>query len=74
MLENVMTNDELADAFRDLFDQLHGKIDALPDGGLKHRADALAGVAHRALEKLKAHAVDEGVVQPFSGGDPKEGP
>jgi hypothetical protein len=70
-MENMMSNDELADAFRDLFDQLHAKIAALPDGGLKTRADELAGVAHRALERLKRHAVDSGEVQPFSGGDPK---
>lgn len=70
-LENLMDNDALADAFRNLFDQLHAKIDALPDGALKNRGEALAGVAHRALERLKKHAVDEGVVQPFSGGEEK---
>ena len=68
---NVMSNDELADAFRDLFDQLHAKIDAHPEGPLKNRAEALAGVAHRALERLKKHAVDDGVIQPMSGGEEK---
>ncbi len=35
--------------------------------------DALtaANVAHGALERVKKRAVDEGEVEPFSGGDPK---
>jgi hypothetical protein len=69
--DNYMNSDELADAFRDLFDQLHAKIEAHPAGPLKHRAEVLANVAHRALERLKKHAVDDGIVQPFSGGEEK---
>lgn len=66
-----MTNDELADAFAANLAELHEKIAALPDGGLKIRSEELADVAHRALERLKKRAVDGGQVQPFSGGDPK---
>jgi hypothetical protein len=66
-----MTNDQLADAFRDLFDELHAKIDALPDSGKKVYLDAWANVAHGALERLKKRAVDEGDVSVESGGDPK---
>lgn len=71
---NMRSNDELADDFRALFDDLHAKIEAHPDSSLKHRAEILADVAHRALDRLKKLAGDEGVIQPFSGGDPKDGP
>lgn len=67
----MLSDDDLADAFRNLFDQLHAKIEARAEGPLKNRAEALAGVAHRALERLKKYAVDDGVIQPMSGGEEK---
>lgn len=71
---NMHSDDELADAFKALFDELHAKIEALPEGALKHRAEILADVSHRAMNRLKKLAANDGVIQPFSGGDPKDEP
>jgi phosphoenolpyruvate-protein kinase (PTS system EI component) len=67
--ENYMSNDELADGFKSLFDQLHANIEAHEDGALKARAEELANIAHRALDRLQKLAKQAGVIQPFSGGD-----
>lgn len=66
-----MSNDQLAQAFRTLLDDLHARIAALADGPVKARAIRLAAVAHGALEALRDHLADGGQVQPDSGGDPK---
>jgi len=66
-----MDNDALATQFRALMDDLHARIAALEEGAVKARALRLANVAHGALEALRDHAADNGLVQPFSGGDPK---
>lgn len=66
-----MTNDELAVQFGALLTELHSRIDALPNGPAKTRAQRLATVAHGALEALRDHLSDGGFVQPLSGGDPK---
>lgn len=67
-----MTNDELADAFAAAFAELHDKIDALDEGPAKRKAARLARVAHGAMDALKELASDEGEIQPFSGGEPKD--
>lgn len=69
-----MTDDELADALAANMAELHDKIEALADGPVKRRATRLARIAHAALDDLKELAGDEGVIQPFSGGDPKPPP
>lgn len=67
----MLGNNDLADAFRELLDNLHENIEAMDDGQPKVRAQRLAKVAHGALEALRDHAADHGLVEPFSGGDPK---
>ena len=75
-MENMMDDDELANAFAANLAQLHAKIAALGAGSLKRRLDRLAKVAHGALEQLQEEAMNAGMIQPYSGGDPKppEGP
>ncbi len=65
-----MTNDELANAFKALFDEAHAKAEALPDGPFKKRNIERLNVAHEIMERIRKHAVQEGEIQPFSGGDP----
>lgn len=68
---NYMDNDALADLFRDGILELHAKIAELPDGSFKRRMSRLANIAHGALETIQEGALDQGMIQPFSGGDPK---
>lgn len=71
-----MTDEELAAAFGINIAELHAKIEALPDGATKRRAKRLASILHRAAEELAELAADDGMIRPFSGGEPKppEGP
>lgn len=71
-----MTRDELADYFKVGFDELEAEVAALGEGSVKRRAVRLASIMHRAAEELKELAVDEELIQPFSGGEekPPEGP
>lgn len=66
-----MTRDEIVGAFRAAFDALDAEITAVPDGPMKIRAEAYTEVAHRALERLRKLAVDDGMIQPLSGGGDK---
>lgn len=66
-----LTNDELADAVKDLFTELHARHDALSAGPFKSRSGRLLKVAHGAFDALKDHCVDDEVISPMSGGDPK---
>lgn len=66
-----MSNEELAAAFLALLTDLHARIDALEDGPLKTHLRRRVFIAHAALEDLHSAATDGGIVQPFSGGDPK---
>lgn len=66
-----MTPDEIAESFREPLKNLHEAIDALPDGQLKTKAQHKLALAHEALERLRNHFAEAGVVRPFSGGDPK---
>lgn len=65
-LENTMDPDELADAFRNLFDQAHAH-----EGLLDNRGRRLLRLMHAAAEAFKDHCVEGGIIQPQSGGDPK---
>lgn len=67
-----MSNDELANAFKALFDEAHAKAEALPDGPFKRRTIERLNVAHEIMDRVRKHAVDEGEIQPFSGGDPSK--
>lgn len=69
-----MSNDDLANEFLALMTELHARIEALPEGTVKARAQRLANVAHGSLEALRDHLADNGQVQPYSGGDPKGPP
>lgn len=70
-----MTNDELAEAFTDLFTEAHAKVDALPEGGAKIRAQRLLAVFHHAGTVFAQHCADEGEIQPFDGTNkPPPGP
>lgn len=66
-----LTNDELADAGKAFFDEVHARAEALPASTfkwmLKERIAKLHIHANRALGMCK----DEGTIQPLSGGDPK---
>jgi len=66
-----MTRDELADHFKAGFDALDSEIENWPDGAAKRRVARLARIAHGAMNEIKAFAVDEGAIEPYSGGDPK---
>lgn len=67
-----MTNDELANAFKALFDEAHAKVEALPDGPFKSRTGELLSVAHGIMDRLRRRAIDQGEIQPMSGGDPNK--
>lgn len=66
-----MTRDELADAGKDFIDALHTEVDNLPAGAQKTRYQRRLKVLHAAMDAFKADAVDDELIQPFSGGDPK---
>ncbi len=65
-----MTNDDLANAFKALFDEAHAKAEALPDGPFKRRTIERLNVAHEIMERLRKHAAQEGEISIESGGDP----
>lgn len=69
-----MTPDEIAESFREPLANLHDAIEALPDGQMKTKAQHKLALAHEALTRLRDHFAESGVVQPFSGGDPKPPP
>lgn len=62
-----MSNDELKEAFIANFAEAHAKVEALPDGGAKTRAQRLLAMFHHAGEVFAAHLVDEGEIQPLDG-------
>lgn len=68
---SILSNDELADAGKAFFDEVHARADALPTGTfkwmLRERLAKLHIHANRALCMCK----DEGAIQPMSGGGPK---
>lgn len=66
-----MTDQELAQAFDANLTELHRKVDALPPGLVKRRSTRLASIMHRAAEELRDLALEDGMIQPFSGGTPK---
>jgi hypothetical protein len=70
-MRNMMSNDDLANALAAHFAELHAKIEALPAGSVRTRALRFARIAHAGLNALQELAIDQGEIQPFSGGDPK---
>jgi len=66
-----MTNDEIADGFKALFDAAHENADALPDGPEKSRTLALLNAFHAVGNVFHRHALDNELIQPMSGGDIK---
>lgn len=60
-----MTNEELKARFLEDFAELHAKVDALPDGPQKTRAQRLLDMFHKAGEIFLDHCVDLGEVQPL---------
>lgn len=70
-----MTNDELVAYFTAGFTELHAKVDALPVGPVRTRAQRLLSVFHHAGNVLAEHCADEGEIQPFDGTNkPPPGP
>lgn len=67
----MSAKDDLANRLRADFDELHDYLNGLPAGIVRRKARRLAQVAHVALNEIKALAVDDGHIEPFSGGDPK---
>ncbi len=76
----MVTPDQLADRFRDNFDQLHELIEAYPEPKTRKQLEKGAARFHAAgdrfLKKVKAmtHPTGDPIVQPFSGGEPKPNP
>lgn len=68
---NLMSNDDLANAFAANLAELHAKIEALADGSFKRKLGRLARVAHGALEQIQEEAINGDLIQPFSGGEEK---
>jgi len=66
-----MTNDEIADGFKALFNAAHENAEALPDGPDKNRTLALLNLFHAAGNVFRSHCVDGGMISPASGGEPK---
>lgn len=66
-----MDPDAIAESFREPLANAHAFLDGMEDGPVKTRSQRLLNVAHQALEAVRDHLADNGIVQPFSGGDPK---
>lgn len=62
-----MTNNELKDTFVSAFAEAHAKVEALPDGGAKTRAQRLLAMFHHAGTVFAEHLVDEGEITPMDG-------
>ena len=67
----AMTDDELADHFKVGIDELHAKIEMLPDGLERNWWRREAKLLHLILDRMKERASDDGMIQPMSGGEPK---
>ena len=67
----TLTNDDLADHIKSVFDELHARADALPAGTYKWMAKDRLDKAHAQFNRLKRMTSDEGLIQPLSGGGPK---
>lgn len=65
-----MTDDELADALAPLIKEAHDRIEA--HEGLTLRTKRKARLLHNLAEELRDDLRGGGIIQPFSGGDPKE--
>lgn len=65
------TDDQLADVTKAVVVEIERRIAALPTGALKTAASLHMGKAHKQLNKVRALVVDDGMIQPFSGGTPK---
>ncbi len=68
---SAFSNDELADHGKAFVDEVEARIEALPTGALKTAASLHMAKAHKQLNKVRELTVDEGLIQPFSGGTPK---
>ena len=68
---STLSNDELAQATRDLLDELHGRHEALPESAFRRGVGRRLGTVHGTLDVLREYLVDGGVIQPTSGGIPK---
>lgn len=66
-----LTDDEIANAAKALFDSLHARQTAHAEGPFKVRFGRLLGIAHAALDQLRTEAVAAAVITPDTGGDPK---
>lgn len=68
---STLTDDQLADAQKALLDETESRVAARPDGPGKNRLERPLHVAHVALDMFKKELVDQEIIQPYSGGDPK---
>lgn len=66
-----LSDDDMANAVKAAFDDLHRRVDARPDDITKDALQYRLAIAHKAMDIFRARAVSGGVVQPYSGGDPK---
>lgn len=67
-----MTTDELADALAANMGELREKIGALEDNTFKRKLARLDRIAHGALAQIQEEVLNQGLIQPYSGGDPNK--
>ena len=68
---STLSDDDFATAVKAVVDELHRRVDARPDDVVKDALQYRLAIAHKALDVLRARAASGGVIQPYSGGDPK---
>lgn len=62
-----MSNEDLKAAFIANFAEAHAKVEALPDGGARTRAQRLLAMFHHAGTVFAEHLADEGEISTFDG-------
>lgn len=68
---STLSNDDLADAGKAFFDEVHARAEALPSSTFKWMLKERLAKAHLRADHVLRMCKDEGTVQPLSGGDPK---
>ena len=63
-------HDDLANRIKANLDELEAFIEELDPGPARRRLRILGRQVHGALWLMKAAAVEHGLIQPFSGGNP----
>jgi len=67
----TLTEDQLADLAGDVIREADRRADDLPKGERRRKIRRALLNAHKALDTAREVISGEGIIQPFSGGDPK---